>query len=76
MSDERRSTRREVLRAGIAGISAATLSSFAQAGEARAAETGKRVRVVEIPPDAWVEAVLTWFTPAFKTISLHLPARG
>jgi hypothetical protein len=32
--------------------------------------------VVDIPPEAWVEAVLTWFTPAFKTISLNLPARS
>ena len=32
--------------------------------------------VVEIPPEAWTEAVLTWFTPAFKKISLNLPARS
>jgi hypothetical protein len=32
--------------------------------------------VVDIPPEAWTEAVLTWFTPAFKKISLNLPSRS
>jgi len=47
------SLRRDALRAGIAGISTAALSSIAPAGEARAAETGKRVRVVAIMGDYW-----------------------